>query len=58
MGDAETRKEYMKEYYKNNPEKFARYRANLRKRAPHYYRDYFRKRKNKPVESIEKVEKE
>ncbi len=45
--DAETRREYMRKYYADNKEKYARYRQEFRKKNPHYYKEYFRDRKNK-----------
>lgn len=45
--DDATRHEYMREYYKNNKEKFARYRAEFKLRNPEYYKNYLRMRKEK-----------
>ena len=43
--DEESRKQYMREYYKKNPEKFAKYREEFREREPDYYRRYYRNKK-------------
>lgn len=45
--DVESRKEYMREYYEKNKEKYVTYRNNFRKKHPYYYVDYFRRKKNK-----------
>jgi len=45
--DDEARREYMREYYSKNKERYARYRAEFRARYPEYYKEYFRKRKEK-----------
>ncbi len=45
--DDESRREYMRTYYKNNKDRFAKYREDFRLRYPDYYREYFRNRKNK-----------
>lgn len=42
-----SRKLYMRTYYGKNKEKFAKYRADFRTRFPEYYKEYFRKRKEK-----------
>ena len=43
----EARKIYMRAYYHKNKQKFAKYREDFRLRYPDYYKDYFRKRKEK-----------
>lgn len=43
----DSRKIYMRDYYKNNKDKFAQYRAVFKERNPEYYKDYFRTRKEK-----------
>lgn len=45
--DDDTRRQYMRDYYDKNKEKFARYREEFRSRNPEYYKEYFRKRKEK-----------
>lgn len=45
--DDETRRHYMREYYDKNKERFARYRSEFRARFPEYYKEYFRRRKEK-----------
>lgn len=44
---SEDRKAFMRKYYENNKEKFAKYRSNFRIRHPEYYKEYFRKRREK-----------
>jgi len=43
----DTRRLYMREYYEKNKEKFVAYRAEFRLKYPEYYKEYFRKRKEK-----------
>lgn len=43
--DEEARRLYMREYYNQNKEKFAKYRSEFKARNPEYYKEYFRKRK-------------
>lgn len=45
--DCESRRTYMRQYYENHKEKFAKYRSDFRLRHPEYYKEYFRKRKEK-----------
>ena len=45
--DEVSRKEYAKEYYAKNRERFATYRREFKKRNPEYYKMYARERKNK-----------
>lgn len=45
--DQEARRSYMRTYYENNKDKFAKYREDFRSRHPEYYKEYFRKRKEK-----------
>ena len=45
--DEVSRKEYSKEYYSKNRDRFAKYRAEFKKRNPEYYKMYQRDRKNK-----------
>ena len=45
--DEEARKAYMREYYAENKGKFAEYRKVFRMKYPEYYKEYFRKRKEK-----------
>ena len=45
--DNDGRRSYMREYYANNKEKFAKYRADFKERYPEYYKEYFRNRKDK-----------
>lgn len=45
--DEESRKEYAKEYYAKNRERFAQYRSEFRKKNPEYYKMYARNKKNK-----------
>lgn len=45
--DGDVRRSYMAEYYANNKEKFDEYRKKFRERNPDYYREYFRRRKEK-----------
>ncbi len=45
--DKDARRIYMRKYYENNAQKFAKYRADFRLRHPEYYKEYFRKRKEK-----------
>lgn len=45
--DDDTRRLYMREYYNQNKEKFAKYRSEFRIRYPEYYKQYFRKRKER-----------
>lgn len=45
--DGDERRHYMREYYANNKEKFADYRAKFRDKYPEYYKDYFQNRKNR-----------
>ncbi len=45
--DEEARCIYMREYYSKNKERFAQYRAEFKIRFPEYYREYFRKRKER-----------
>lgn len=45
--DQESRRTYMRKYYEGNKERFAKYRENFRIRHPEYYKEYFRKRKEK-----------
>lgn len=45
--DDDERRHYMREYYANNKEKFAKYRADFKDRYPEYYKEYFRNRKDK-----------
>lgn len=45
--DDDARRLYMREYYAQNREKFAKYRAEFKERYPDYYKDYFRARKEK-----------
>jgi hypothetical protein len=46
-GNDEDRKQYMREYYNRNKEKFAQYRSDFRDKHPEYYKEYFRTRKEK-----------
>lgn len=50
---ADARKAYMRSYYSKNKEKFAAYRADLKKRNPHYHRDYARMQDEKRSEQPE-----
>lgn len=45
--DDDARRDYMREYYDKNKEKFAAYRKEFREKYPEYYKMYFRRRKNK-----------
>ncbi len=45
--DQEARRNYMRKYYEDNKEKFAKYRSDFRLRHPEYYKKYYRKRKEK-----------
>ncbi len=47
FADEISRKEYAKEYYAKNRERFAQYRADFRKKNPEYYKMYARNKKNK-----------
>lgn len=47
FADEVSRKEYAKEYYAKNRERFAQYRAEFKKRNPEYYKMYSRNKKNK-----------
>jgi hypothetical protein len=44
-GDLELRRDYMREYYKNNKERYSVYRERFRKNHPNYHRDYYHSRK-------------
>lgn len=44
--DEESRKEYAKEYYAKNKERFASYRSAFKKKNPEYHKMYQRNRKN------------
>lgn len=55
------RSEYMKNYYKNNPEqkeKKKEYDKEWRKKHPNYYKDYFKNRKQIEKEEKKKLEEE
>lgn len=45
--DDDSRRLYMRDYYNKNKERFAKYRSEFKNRYPDYYKDYFRKRKEK-----------
>jgi hypothetical protein len=43
----EERKLYMRDYYRNNKEKFSKYRAEFKEKYPDYYREYFKNNKKR-----------
>lgn len=45
--DMTERREYMKEYYANNKEKFAEIRRRFKEKHPDYGKEYARERRNK-----------
>lgn len=49
---SEERKAYMKEYYKNNKEKFKRGRLKFQEKNPDYYKDYSKARREESVNEI------
>jgi hypothetical protein len=44
--DPETRKDYYRDYYSRNPDKFAEYRAKFRETHPDYFRQRYRDQLN------------
>ena len=44
--DGDETRDYHKEYYQNNKEKYKEYRRCFMAKNPHYYREYFRNKKN------------
>ena len=45
--DGDSARSYQREYYAKNKEKFAAYRAEFKLRYPDYYKEYFRKQKER-----------
>lgn len=45
-------KEYMESYYQRNKEKFRENSKNFKQRNPHYFKDYYRQRKQIPVKNV------
>ena len=45
--DQEARRVYMRDYYRKNKEKFAKYREEFREKYPDYHTQYARKKKEK-----------
>lgn len=45
-GDVESRKQYYRDYYHNNPDKQAQYRENFKITHPDYQKEYYQKRRD------------
>lgn len=44
--DYDSRREYMKAYYRKNKEKVAEYKRKFKEKNPGYYNEYYRKRRD------------
>ncbi len=43
---------YLKEYYQKNKEKYREYSRQFKMRNPHYFKDYYRQRKEIPAKNV------